>query len=115
MGLVLYHNPRCSTSRQALSLLRDRGFEPVIVLYLETPPTLAELKAIVKKAKLTPRDLLRTKEPAYVELGLDDETVTDATLLKAMVENPVLIERPILVSGARAVVGRPPEKILDIL
>jgi arsenate reductase len=115
MSLVLYHNPRCSKSREALALLRERGLNPEVMLYLETPPSVAELKAVLSKLKLSPRDLLRTKEALYAELGLENTRLTDAALLKAMVDNPVLIERPILVSGKRAVIGRPPERILEIL
>lgn len=115
MALKLYHNPRCSKSRAALKLLQERGFEPEIVLYLETPPSASELTKLLKQLGIKPRDLLRTKEPPFKDLGLDAPDVSDATIIDAMAANPVLIERPILVSGTRAVLGRPPEKVLEIV
>jgi arsenate reductase len=115
MSLVLYHNPRCSKSRAALQLLEERGLSPRIVLYLETPPTAAELKVLIKRLGLRPHDLLRTSDPAYRELGLEGEMLSDEKLVAAMVARPSLIERPILMAGKRAVIGRPPERVLDIL
>lgn len=115
MVLELYHNPRCSKSREALRLLRERGYDPKLVLYLETPPTAARLKSLLKSLGMEARELLRRSEPIYAQLGLDDEVRTEQDLIRAMVENPVLIERPILVAGAKAVVGRPPERVLDIV
>jgi arsenate reductase len=115
MSLVLYHNPRCSTSRAALKLLEEQGLAPKIVLYLERPPSASDLKALLGKLGMRPRGLMRVKEPTYKELGLDDTGLTDSALVAAMAANPILIERPILVSGNRAVVGRPPERVLEIV
>jgi arsenate reductase len=115
MDVVIYHNPKCSKSRQTLELLRERGIEPRIVEYLKTPPSTRELDAILKKLGLEPRALLRTKEEAYEQAGLRDPKLTRAQLIAAMVQNPSVIERPIVVKGERAAVGRPPEKVLEIL
>jgi arsenate reductase len=115
MPLVLYHNPRCSHSRAALKLLEERGLAPKLVLYLETPPTARDLGRILKCLGLRPRALLRTKEAVYEALRLGDPDLSDAALVRAMVENPILIERPILVAGSRAVIGRPPERVLEII
>jgi arsenate reductase len=114
MALVLYHNTRCSSSRAALKLLEDAGKKPEIVLYLEKPPSAAELKELLTKLGIGPRALMRSKEPIYKELGLADPALSDAALIRAMAENPILIERPILIAGKRAVIGRPPERILEI-
>ena len=113
--VTIYHNPRCSKSRQTLQLLEARGLEPKIVEYLKEPPSAAELKAILKKLGMKPRDLLRQGEARYAELGLAERALSDDALIKLMVENPILIERPIVVSGNKAAVGRPPEKVLEIL
>lgn len=113
--LTLFHNPRCSKSRGALELLEARGLSPQIVRYLETPPSAAELKDLLGKLGMTARQLLRTGEDEYNALGLDDSQLSEAQLIQAMVEHPKLIERPILVAGDKAVVGRPPEKVLEIL
>ncbi|MGE8050090.1 arsenate reductase (glutaredoxin) [Pseudomonas kurunegalensis] len=113
--LTLYHNPRCSKSRGALELLEARGLAPTIVRYLETPPDATTLKALLAKLGITPRQLLRTGEDAYKDLNLADPALTDAQLIDAMTQHPKLIERPILVAGDKAVVGRPPEKVLEIL
>ena len=115
MKFIIYHNPRCSKSRQTLDLLRQHDIEPEIIEYLNEPPDAATLRRIVKKLGLTPRDLLRTKEKVYKELGLADKDVTDAELLDIMSGNPILIERPIVIHGDRAVIGRPPENILELL
>lgn len=114
-AVTMYHNPRCSKSRQTLALLNERDVEPELVLYLETPPTTAELKVLLDKLGLKARQLLRTKEAAYRELGLDDPDKTDAELLEAMHQQPILIERPIVVAGERAAIGRPPENVLELL
>jgi len=113
--LTLYHNPRCSKSRSALELLESRGLTPTVVRYLDTPLTAAELKALLGKLGIAPRQLLRSGEDEYRELGLADDSLGDDQLIEAMASHPRLIERPILVAGERAVVGRPPEKILEIL
>lgn len=113
--ITLYHNPRCSKSRDALALLRAQGQEPDIVLYLDTPPTAKQLKSLLEKLGLSARELLRKGEDAYKELNLSDTKLSEAALVKAMVENPKLIERPIAIVGDKAVIGRPPEKILELL
>lgn len=112
---TIYHNPRCSKSRQTLALLEERGLDPLIVDYLKAPPSAAELLAILKKLKMKPRDLMRKGEAVYKELRLDNEKLTDEKLIRAMEENPILIERPIVVMGAKARIGRPPESVLEIL
>ena len=115
MRTTIYHNPRCSKSRQTLALLEERGIGPRVVDYLKTPPSAAELKTILKKLGLRPRDLIRKGEPLYAELGLKDRDLDDAALIALMVANPILIERPIVVSGGKAAIGRPPESVLEIL
>jgi arsenate reductase len=114
-AITLYHNPRCSKSRQALELLRGAGVEPELRLYLETPPDSAELTALLGRLGIAPRELLRSGEPAFKEANLKDPAIDDATLIAAMVAHPKLIERPIAVSAERAVVGRPPESVLELL
>ena len=111
----LYHNPRCSKSRGALDLLRERGIEPTVVPYLEQPPSPADLRALLALLGTGPRTLLRTGEAEYMELGLDDPSLGDDALIDAMARHPRLIERPIFVHRGRAVVGRPPERVLDLL
>lgn len=113
--ITLYHNPRCSKSRQALALLQEKGQQPEIKLYLEAPPSAAELKSLLAKLGLSARELLRKGEDVYKELNLRDEKLTEAALIKAMVNNPKLIERPIAIKGDKAVVGRPPENVLALL
>ena len=115
MAVTIYHNPKCSKSRQTLQLLRDQGIEPRVIQYLKTPPDATTLAALLRKLDLKPRDLLRRKEAAYAELGLDRPELDDAALIEAMVEHPILIERPIVVNGAKAALGRPAEQVLDIL
>lgn len=111
----LYHNPRCSKSRGALDLLRDRGIEPEVVPYLEQPPSVEDLRALLRLMGLRPRALLRSGEDEYATLGLGDPALDDEALLAAMHAHPRLIERPIFVHGGRAVLGRPPERVLDLL
>lgn len=111
----IFHNPRCSKSRQTLELLQKQGIEPEIIRYLETPPTEQELDHILTLLNLEPRQLMRTKEPEYKALGLDDPALTREQLIRAMVETPKLIERPIVLANGKAAVGRPPEKVLEIL
>jgi arsenate reductase len=115
MTVTILHNPRCSKSRQALQLLKNRGIELGIVEYLKTPPDTAELSRILDLLDLAPRDLMRRKEPVYKELGLDDPALGRADLIAAMTENPILIERPIVLAGGKAALGRPPENVLAIL
>lgn len=114
-SITIWHNPRCSKSRQTLQLIRDAGIEPTIIEYLQTPPTEAELTDALNKLRLEPRELMRKKEALYKELSLDDDTLSVDRLIVAMVENPVLIERPIVFGGGQAVVGRPPENVLELL
>lgn len=113
MSITLYHNPRCSKSRAALALLREHGIEPDIVEYLATPPSPAELTRILGLLGMHPRELLRAKEARAA--GLDDPALDDAAMVAAMVANPIVIERPIAVSAAAARVGRPPERVLEIV
>ncbi|MBT8447223.1 MAG: arsenate reductase (glutaredoxin) [Gammaproteobacteria bacterium] len=115
MDVVIYHNPRCSKSRQTLALLRERGIEPDIIEYLKTPPSAAELRRLVKLLGMAPRDLMRRKEAPFKDRNLGDPSLTDDALISAMHEDPVLIERPIVVRGDRAAIGRPPEAVLEIL
>ena len=112
---TIYHNPRCSKSRQTLALLEENGVTPDIVLYLETPPSGPELKALLGKLGIDARALLRKGEEAYKTEGLADTGLDDDTLVAVMVAHPKLIERPIVVRGARAVLGRPPENVLELL
>lgn len=112
---ALYHNPRCSKSREALALLETKGCKPEVILYLENPPTAKQLKSLLATLKISARDLLRKTEDIFKELNLADEKLSEAALIKAMVENPKLIERPIFINGDKAVVGRPPENVLTIL
>ena len=112
---TLYHNPRCSTSRQALELLRERGVEPTIVEYLKIPPSRDELRRIAQATGEPLRALLRTKQPEYLEQGLDNPALSDEQLLDAMLATPVLINRPIVVTPKGARLGRPLERILEVL
>jgi arsenate reductase len=113
--ITLYHNPRCSKSRAALQLLQARGIEPGIRLYLETPPSREELSQLLERLGIGARGLLRTGEAAYKEENLEDPSLTEAQLIEAMIAHPKLIERPIAIRGERAVVGRPPENVLELL
>jgi len=113
--MKIYHNPRCSKSRQTLQLIRDAGIEPEIVEYLKMPPTADELDAILKKLRLDPHELIRTGEAVFKELGLKDRELTRKEAIELMVEHPQLIERPIVVSGRQAVLGRPPENVKELL
>jgi len=115
MSIIIYHNPRCSKSRQTLALLQEQGIEPAIIEYLNTPPSEAELDQILTMLGRQPDELMRKGEAVYTELGLKDANLGRAELIKAMVENPILIERPIVINGDRAALGRPPESVLDIL
>lgn len=115
MPVTIWHNPRCSTSRRVLEMIRNKGIEPHVVEYLKTPPSAAELKAVLAKLGIGARDLLRKKELDYRKRGLDDEKVTDAAAIRAMTENPVLIERPVVLAGRRAVLARPPERVFEVI
>ena len=111
----LYHNPRCSKSRGALELIHERGIEPRVIAYLDTPPTRDELRELLRLLALPARALLRTGEDEYAALGLADVSLSDDALIDAMVAHPRLIERPIFVHAGRAVIGRPPEQVLTLL
>ena len=113
--IQIYHNPRCSKSRQTLSLLNENGVEPEIILYLETPPSTNQLKMLISQLSITARDLLRKSEDAYKTLNLKNPELSTDELLQAMHDNPKLIERPIVVKGDQAVLGRPPENVLNLL
>ncbi len=115
MSTTLYHNPRCSKSRQTLQLLEERGVQPEIIKYLDTPPDAATLKSLLDMLGLEPRQLMRQKEAEYKALGLDNPDLDRDALIQAMVENPKLIERPIVVKNGKAALGRPPEDVLEIL
>ena len=115
MTVSIYHNPRCSKSRQALQLLRDQAIEPQVIEYLKTPPDAATLKQLLDMLGLEPRELMRRKEKEYEESGADNPDLTREQLIDLMVRFPRLIERPIVVSDGRAALGRPPERILGIL
>ncbi len=112
---TLYHNPQCSKSRGALELLRERGIEPRIRAYLDLAPSVEELHDLLAALGTGPRALIRTGEPEYTELGLGDATLDDAALIAAMHTHPRLIERPIFLRGGRAVIGRPVERVLELL
>jgi arsenate reductase len=115
MTITIYHNPRCSKSRAALRLLREKGIEPEIVEYLKEPPDIATLGRLLDMLGLEPRDLMRTKEPEYKAHNLDDPALTREQLIAAMIAHPKLIERPIVVKGGKAILGRPPESVLELV
>ncbi|MBB1583785.1 MULTISPECIES: arsenate reductase (glutaredoxin) [Serratia] len=115
-NVTIYHNPRCSKSRETLALLEQHGVKPDVVLYLETPPSVDQLKKLLKELGFSSaRELMRKKEDLYKDLKLADENLSEAQLLQTMVDNPKLIERPIVVKGTQARIGRPPEQVLEIL
>ena len=113
MAVRIYHNPRCNTSRKTLELLRGKGIEPEIVEYLKTPYTAAQLKMLLGQLNLPAKALIRKKEAAAA--GIDPAKLSEEALIAAMVQNPIIVERPIVVSGAKAALGRPPEKVLGVL
>ncbi|TAJ98677.1 MAG: arsenate reductase (glutaredoxin) [Candidatus Manganitrophaceae bacterium] len=116
MNLSIFHNPKCTKSRETLQLLTDRGITPKIVLYLQTPPTQKELSEIVKKLGIEPKQLIRFKEPVAKDLGIKaSDKRPDAEWIKLMVENPILIERPIVITPTKAALGRPPENVLELI
>jgi arsenate reductase len=115
MTTTIYHNPRCSKSRQTLQLLQEHDIAPEVVEYLKTPPSREQLLAILEMLGLEPRELMRTKEAEYQEQGLDDASLTRDQLIDAMLATPKLIERPIVIRDGKAAIGRPPEKVLDLL
>lgn len=115
MTVTIYHNPRCSKSRETLKLLQERGITPTIVEYLKTPPNAAELDDILHKLGVEPRQLMRKNEAPYAELNLADAGLSRAALIDAMTAHPVLIERPIVLSNGKAAIGRPPDSVLAII
>ena len=112
---TIFHNPRCSKSRQALGLLQEQGIEPEVVEYLKTPLSTETLQNLCQKLGVNVVDMMRTKERDFKELGLGDRGVTDNELLQAITQNPILLERPIVVCGDKAVIGRPPENVLELI
>jgi len=112
MPVTMYHNPRCNTSRRTLALLREKGVEPEIVEYLKTPYTAAQLKRLLSQLKMPASALVRKKEAAA---GIDPKSLSEAALIEAMAKNPIIVERPIVVSGGKAALGRPPEAVLSVL
>lgn len=115
MSVTIWHNPACSKSRATLALLKENGVDASVVEYLKTPPDEATLRGVLAKQGISPRQLLRTGEDEYKALGLADATLTDDALIAAMVAHPKLIERPVVVNGDKAAIGRPPESVLAIL
>ena len=115
MSVTIFHNPRCSKSRSALQLLQAQGITPDVVEYLKITPTATELENLLNLLGMEPRDLMRKSEDTYKQLGLQDPSLDRKTLIEAMAAHPILIERPIVVANGKAVIGRPPEKVMDIL
>ena len=113
--LTIYHNPRCSKSRETLELIKQHSNDIAIIEYLKTPPSAAELSTLLAKLGISARELLRTKEDEYQQLGLSDTALSEQQLINAMVKQPKLIERPIVVNGDKAAIGRPVENVLTIL
>lgn len=111
----IYHNPRCSKSRDTLALLTERGLQPMIIEYLKQPPSIAQLQTLSRQLKLTARQMMRTKESEYKELGLDNPDLSDEQLFAAINQHPKLLERPIVVNNDVARIGRPPESVLEII
>lgn len=116
MSVTIYHNPRCSKSRETLALLQERAVEPEVILYLDESFSIEKLQTLMQKLAITDaREMMRTKDSLYQELGLDQADVSNEQLLQAIVQHPALLERPIVVNGERAKIGRPPESVLAIL
>ncbi|PCH64825.1 MAG: arsenate reductase (glutaredoxin) [Gammaproteobacteria bacterium] len=115
MSVTIYHNPRCSKSRQTLELIREKGIEPEIIEYLETPPSTNKMQQLLNMLDIEPQQIMRKGEAIYKELGLKDSNLNKTELIKTLVENPKLIERPIVTNGNKAALGRPPENVLEIL
>ncbi len=112
--ITFYHNPHCSKSRAALALLEERGSDIRLIEYLKTPPTVTELECLATQLGMPVREMMRSNEPVYHELGLGDPALGETTLLRAIAEHPILLQRPIAVTGERAVIGRPPGKVLEL-
>ena len=115
MSTTIYHNPKCSKSRQTLELLQENGITPTVIEYLKTPPTVEVLKEILDQLGMAPRDLIRKKEDVHSKLKLDNPSLSEDDLIGYMVQNPILIERPIVLANGKAALGRPPEQVLGIL
>jgi arsenate reductase (glutaredoxin) len=115
MTVTIYHNPRCSKSRQTLALIEEQGIKPIIREYLNDVPNKDEISEILKILDYSPRDLMRKKESEYKENGLNDDALTDKELIQAMINHPKIIERPIVINNGKAAIGRPPESVLEIL
>lgn len=115
IDVIIYHNPECGTSRNTLAMIRNAGIEPHVIGYLKTPPSRAMLEQLIERAGITPRDLLRQKGTPYADLRLDDERLTDEQLVDAMMEHPILINRPVVVSPLGVKLCRPSEAVLDLL
>jgi arsenate reductase (glutaredoxin) len=115
MSVTIYHNPGCSKSRQTLELLGEHGIKPTIIEYLKSPPTAEQLKEILIKLEMGPRELMRKKELVYTECGLSNPSLSDDDLIDYMVKHPILIERPIVLANGRAALGRPPGQVLEVL
>lgn len=115
MQVKIYHNPRCSKSRQALQLLHEHGVEPEVIEYLKSPPDKDTLKKILHQLQLSPRDLMRHKEQEYKDNHLDDPSLSEGELIEAMVKHPKLIERPVVITDKGIAIGRPPESVLEVL
>ena len=113
--IVIYHNPECGTSRNALAMIRNAGIEPHVVEYLKSPPSRAMLESLIARAGITPRELLREKGTPFAELGLDDPALSDVQLIDAMTEHPILINRPLVVSPLGVRLCRPSEEVLDLI
>lgn len=112
---VIYHNPRCSKSRETLQLLEERACDPEIIEYLDEPPSAEDLRRIISMLGVSARDLLRTTEPVYRDADLDDDSLSDDEIIEAICEYPALLQRPIVIYGDRAVIGRPPARVLDLV
>ncbi len=115
MKVQILHNPRCSKSRATLQILEENGVEPEIILYQDAPPSVEQLKSILRKLNMRPRELMRKGQSEYREMGLDNEQLNDEELIAAMLKAPILIERPIVLANGKASIGRPPESVLEIL
>ena len=115
MSITIYHNPKCSKSRQTLKLLEEQATGIDVIEYLKNPPTVKKLKEILSLLKIPPRELMRKKETEYKELMLSNSNLSDKDLIESMVKHPILIERPIVLANGKAALGRPPENILNII
>ena len=115
MEILIYHNPRCSKSRQTLEILQQQGIQPTVIEYLKTPPNHQQLDSLLRGLELQPRELMRSSEAEYKQQQLDDPSLSRDQLIEAMIEFPKLIERPIVVAGDQMIIGRPPEAVLTIL